>query len=123
MVNWSFSSNLVRLEVKFGASYASEPRKVKAAAVAAAASVPRVLKHPAPNCHLLAFGSSTVEYRLAFWISDPSAGITAVRSDVMLALWDTLEREGIGLPKPGPQRIIYEHAKGDGDGADLPPVR
>ena len=36
-----------------------------------------------------------MEYRLAFWISDPSSGITAVRSDVMLALWDTLEKEGV----------------------------
>ena len=123
VVNWSYSSNLVRLEVKFGASYSSDPRKVQAAAVAAAASVTRVLKQPAPICHLLAFGSSAVEYRLAFWIADPDAGVTAVRSNVMLALWDTLEKEGVGLPKPGPQRVIYERAKADGDGEDLPPVR
>ena len=121
VVNWSYSSNLVRLEVKFGASYSSDPRKVQAAAVAAAASVTRVLKQPAPICHLLAFGSSAVEYRLAFWIADPHAGVTAVRSNVMLALWDTLEKEGVGLPKPGPQRVIYERAKADGDGEDLPP--
>jgi small-conductance mechanosensitive channel len=111
VVNWSYSNNLVRLEVKFGASYTSDPRKVQSAAAAAAASVPRVLTQPSPICHLLAFGSAAVEYRLAFWISDPGAGITAVRSNVMLALWDTLEREGIGIPKPGPQRVIYEIAK------------
>ncbi len=121
VVNWSYSNNLIRLEVKFGASYSSDPRKVQAAAIEAAASVPRVLKQPAPICHLLTFGSSAVEYRLAFWIADPGAGITAVRSNVMLALWDTLEKEGVGLPKPGPQRVIYERAKGDGE--DLPPVR
>ena len=123
VVNWSYSNNLIRLEVKFGANYSSDPRKVQAAAIAAAAGVPRVLKQPPPICHLLAFGSSSVEYRLAFWIGDPGAGITAVRSNVMLALWDTLEREGVGLPKPGPQRVIYERAKADGDGEDLPPVR
>ena len=92
VVNWSYSNNLIRLEVKFGANYSSDPRKVQSAAIAAAASVPRVLKQPAPICHLLAFGSSAIEYRLAFWISDPGAGITAVRSNVMLALWDTLEK-------------------------------
>jgi small-conductance mechanosensitive channel len=121
VVNWTYSSNLIRLEVRFGASYASEPRKVQAAAVAAAASVPRVLKQPAPICHLMAFNPSTVEYRLAFWISDPAKGITTVRSDVMLALWDTLEKEGVGLPKPGPARVIYERAKDEGE--DLPPLR
>ncbi len=124
VVNWSYSSNLIRLEVKFGADYSSDPRKVQSAAIAAAASVPRVLKQPSPICHLLAFGSSAIEFRLAFWISDPGAGITAVRSNVMLALWDTLEREGIGIPKPRPQRVIYERAKGgDGEAEDLPPVR
>ena len=123
VVNWSYSNNLVRLEVKFGANYSSDPRKVQGAAIAAAASVPRVLQQPAPICHLLAFGSSAIEFRLAFWIGDPGSGITAVRSNVMLALWDTLEREGIGIPKPGPQRVIYERAKGDGDGEGLPPVR
>jgi small-conductance mechanosensitive channel len=119
VVNWSYSNNLVRLEVKFGAAYTSDPRKVQSAAIAAAAGVPRVLKQPSPICHLLAFGPSAVEYRLAFWISDPGAGITAVRSNVMLALWDTLEKEGIGIPKPGPQRIIYEHARAEG--GDPPP--
>ena len=123
VVNWSYSNNLIRLEVRFGASYSSDPRKVQAAAVAATAGVPRVLKQPSPICHLLAFGSSAVEYRLAFWISDPSAGITAVRSNVMLALWDTLEKEGVGIPKPGPQRVIYERAKSDGEAEGLPPVR
>jgi small-conductance mechanosensitive channel len=123
VVNWTYSDNLIRLEVKFGASYGSDPRKVQTAAIDAALSVERVLKHPVPVCHLIAFASSTVEYRLAFWISDPGAGITAVRSNVMLALWDTLEREGVGLPKPGPQRVIYERAKGEGDSEDFPPVR
>jgi small-conductance mechanosensitive channel len=122
VVNWSYSNNLVRLEVRFGASYSSDPRKVQSAAIAAAAGVPRVLKQPAPICHLLTFATSAVEYRLAFWISDPGAGITAVRSDVMLALWDTLEKEGVGLPKPGPQRVIYQLAKDEepGDGLPLP---
>ena len=32
VVNWSYSNNLVRLEVKFGASYSSDPRKVQTAA-------------------------------------------------------------------------------------------
>ena len=122
VVNWSYSNSLVRLEVKFGASYSSDPRKVQAVAIAAAASVPRVLKQPTPICHLLAFNGSAVEYRLAFWIGDPGAGITAVRSNVMLALWDTLEKEGIGIPKPGPQRIIYELARSEESSDGLPPL-
>jgi small-conductance mechanosensitive channel len=110
VVNWSYSSNLVRLDVKFGTTYNNDPRKAQAAAVDAALSVPRVLKKPAPICHLLNFGNSAVDYQLCFWIKDPAAGITSVRSEVLLSLWDTLEREGIGIPKPGAQRVILERA-------------
>lgn len=111
VVNWSYSDDLIRLEVKFSATYASDPRKTQHAAIAAALSIPRVLKAPAPACHLTAFGNIAIEYVLWFWIGDPSTDANGVRSTVMLALWDTLEREGIGIPKPGATRVILEQAQ------------
>jgi small-conductance mechanosensitive channel len=110
VVNWSYSSNLVRVDVKFSATYATDPRKTLATATRAAASVPRVLKNPAPVCHVIAFGGSAIEYELWFWIDDAAAGLTSVRSGVMLALWDTFEREGVGIPKPGATRVILDRA-------------
>jgi small-conductance mechanosensitive channel len=110
VVNWSYSSNLVRVEVKFNATYATDPRKTQSTAVAAALEVPRVLKRPAPACHVIAFGAAAVEYELWFWIEDPMTGVTNVRSAVLLALWDTFEREGVAIPKPGAARIILERA-------------
>jgi hypothetical protein len=38
------------------------------------------------------------------------AGVTNVRSAVLLALWDTFEREGVAIPKPGATRVILEQA-------------
>jgi hypothetical protein len=32
---------------------------------------------------------------------------------VLLALWDTLDRQGVSIPKPGPARVIYELAHED----------
>ena len=110
VVNWSYSNDLVRLEIKFGTVYTDDPRKAQAAAVTAALTVPRVLKTPTPVCHLTGFGASSIDYVLWFWIKDPAAGVTSLRSTVLLALWDTLEREGIAIPKPGPSRVIYEKA-------------
>ncbi|MBN8964772.1 MAG: mechanosensitive ion channel [Rhizobiales bacterium] len=110
VVNWSYSSNLVRVEVKFNATYATDPRKTQTTAVAAVLEVPRVLKRPAPACHVIAFGSTSIEYELWFWIEDPMAGVTNVRSAVLLALWDTFEREGVAIPKPGATRVILEQA-------------
>ena len=111
VINWTYSSDLMRLEVKFNTTYDSGLHKTRAVAVQAALSVAEVLKVPPPVCHLTGYGSSAIEYVLWFWIKDAATGPTSVRSAVMIALWDTFEREGISLPKPGAARIIVEQAK------------
>ena len=108
VVNWSYSSDLVRLEVKFGTTYSSDPHKTVKVAIESALSVDRVARTPAPVCHLLQFGQSSLDFVLMFWIHDPVAGVTNVRSDVLLALWDRLEKEGVTIPKPGPSHMIID---------------
>ena len=100
VTNWSFSSDLIRMHVKVGISYQSDPHEAIKLAVAAARDVSRVLREPAPNCLLVAFGESTVDLELRFWISDPANGTTNVRSEVMLNLWDLYQEHGIELPYP-----------------------
>jgi small-conductance mechanosensitive channel len=126
VANWTYSSDLVRLFVKFNTTYDSEPRKAQAAAVEAALSIERVLKKPAPQCMLTAFGATSIEFELWFWIKDPAGGVANVKSEVLLALWDTLARQGVNIPKPGPARVIYELAREDEpdapkDQSDAPP--
>jgi len=113
VANWSYSSDLVRLEVKFNTTYDSDPRRAQAAAVEAALSVERVARKPTPACMVTAFGASAIEYEMWFWIRDPAAGVANVKSDVLLALWDTLADKGVTIPKPGPARVIYEMARED----------
>ena len=48
----------------------------------------------------MGFGDSSVDYILRFWIADPTAGLTNVKGNVFLALWDAFEREGISIPFP-----------------------
>ena len=100
VINWSYSSDLMRLEVKFSTTYDSDLHKTRAAAVQAALGVEQVLKAPPPVCHLTGYGSTAIEYVLWFWIKDAATGPTGVRSAVMIALWDTFEREGVKLPIP-----------------------
>jgi small-conductance mechanosensitive channel len=69
-------------------------------ALEAARDVPRVLSEPAPNCVLVAFGDSTIDLELRFWINDPANGTANVRSAVMLNLWDLYQENGIELPHP-----------------------
>jgi small-conductance mechanosensitive channel len=100
VINWSYSNDEVRIDVEFGVAYASDPHKVIALALEAIKSVKRVLPTPAPVCHLKAFGDSSLDFVLRFWIRDPIDGLTNVRGQVLLALWDILKREGIEIPFP-----------------------
>ena len=118
VVNWTFSNDQVRNDVKFGVSYGSDPHRVRAAAIAAAASVERVLKAPAPTCHLTEFGESSLDLTLRFWIRDPNDGLGTVRSTVMFALWDAFKRDGIEFPFPQrdvnvkePVRVVVERGE------------
>jgi small-conductance mechanosensitive channel len=108
VINWSYTSDLMRLEVKFHATYDSDLHKTREAAIKAAQTVPDVLKAPPPVCHLGGYGTTSIEYLLWFWIKDAATGPTGVRSAVMLALWDTFERDGVKLAKPGATRVVLE---------------
>jgi small-conductance mechanosensitive channel len=117
VVNWSHTNDRVRLDIKFGVSYDSDPHVVRKLAVEAAAAVPRVLATPVPACHLKAFGDSSLDFLLRFWIRDPAEGLASVRSAVMLALWDSFKREGIEIPYPvlelhlgKPVRVVVERS-------------
>jgi small-conductance mechanosensitive channel len=100
VVNWSHSNDFVRLDIYFGTAYGDNPHDVRRIAIAAAASVDRVLPQRPSVCHIVGFGDSSVDYILRFWISDPTAGLTNIRGNVYLALWDAFAESGISIPFP-----------------------
>ena len=106
VVNWSFSDKLVRLDVDFGVSYNSDPHQVTKLAISAASTIDRVLNAPAPVCWMTAFGSSSLDFKLRFWISDPQAGLTNVRGKVLLAMWDVFKDNGVNIPYPHREIIM-----------------
>ena len=100
VVNWSHQNDFVRLDLHFGTSYADNPHDVRRIAVEAAMAVPRVLQTKPAVCHITGFGDSSVDYILRFWISDPTGGLTNIRGNVFLALWDAFAEHGISIPFP-----------------------
>jgi len=100
VVNWSHSNEFVRLDIYFGTSYGDDPHLVRRIAIEAAKSVDRVLSQRPPVCHIVGFGDSSVDYILRFWISDPTGGLTNIRGNVFLALWDAFKRSGVSIPFP-----------------------
>ncbi|HKL56582.1 MAG TPA: mechanosensitive ion channel domain-containing protein [Roseovarius sp.] len=100
VVNWSHSNDYVRLDIEFGTAYSDDPHKVRRIAIEAAKSVDRVLEFKPPVCHIVGFGDSSVDYLLRFWIKDPTGGLTNIRGNVYLALWDAFQEHGISIPFP-----------------------
>lgn len=117
VVNWSHSNDFVRLDIHFGTSYHDDPHKVRAIAIEAAKGVERVLSFKPPVCHITGFGDSSVDYILRFWITDPTGGLTNIRGNVFLALWDAFQANGISIPFP--QREV--RLLGDAASAENPP--
>ena len=111
VVNWSHGDTLVRLETRFGVHYDSNPHDVKKLAEEAASKPERVVKVPSPVCHFIEFGESSLNFSLRFWIKDAEKGITNVRGEVMLALWDTFRENGIKIPYPHREIFMHDPAR------------
>jgi len=100
VVNWSYSSDLVRLDLDFGVAYSADPHEVRKLAREVSATHKRVQAVPPPVCHITAFGDSSVNYKLRFWIRDPDKGTVNVRGDIFLLLWDALKEADMQIPFP-----------------------
>ncbi|MPY72161.1 MAG: mechanosensitive ion channel, partial [Alphaproteobacteria bacterium] len=103
--NWSYSNELLRVSVDYGVSYNADPRKAIAIGLEAAGETERALKDPKPVCMLRAFGESSVDLQLRFWIGDPKNGISNVKGQALLLIWDKLHEQGIEIPFP--QRDLH----------------
>lgn len=106
VINWSFSNDLVRIDVEFGVSYDSDPHEVIRISKEATAALERVVNHKGVVCWMTAFGDSSLDFVLRFWIRDPQAGLTNVKGEVLLALWDAFKANGIGIPFPHREIIM-----------------
>ncbi len=103
--NWSFSDNLVRLKLPIGISYNTDVRKAIELVLDAVRQVPRVLQSPVPVCLLKGFGDSSVDLELRFWITDPNNGLSNVKSEILLGVWDRFHQNGVEIPFP--QRDLH----------------
>lgn len=88
--------------------YDSDVDAVRRVLVESALAQPRVLREPAPNAALSAFGADGLEFTLGYWIADPENGQLNLRSDINLAVLAALRSHGIEIPYP--QRVVHMRA-------------
>jgi small-conductance mechanosensitive channel len=105
VINWSYSSNLVRISLPVGVAYDSDLEKVRDLMLEVAQATPRVLVDPKPSCLLMGFGDSTINLELRVWMNDPQNGIGRVKSELNWGIWKVFRENGIELPFP--QRDVH----------------
>ena len=101
VINWSKSDRIVRMHAPFGVAYETRDlKRVQQLAIEAAQSVERVVPDKEPVCNLMEYGDSSVNFDLRFWISDPQNGLSNVRSEVLMAIWEAFHENGVEFPYP-----------------------
>lgn len=98
-VNYSYGSQLVRLNIPVGVAYASDLDKVSNALLEAARSVKEVLNEPAPKVHFADFGDSSLNLQIRVWINEPRDH-TTIRSNVNFAIERAFREHNIEIPFP-----------------------
>ncbi len=105
VINWSYSDDLVRLDSAVGVGYDSDLKLVRKLIIKAMEDKERILKKPEPVCLLKNFGDNTVDFEFRFWIQDPEAGVDNIRSEVLLDIWDLLQKNDVNIAFP--QRDLH----------------
>lgn len=105
VVNWSYSNDQVRLKIPIGISYNSDPHKAIELCFEAATEAKRILKEPKSNVLVKGFGDSSVDLEMRVWINDPQNGVSNIKSEILLSVWEKFHEHGIEIPYP--QRDLH----------------
>ncbi|WP_323248882.1 mechanosensitive ion channel family protein [Synechococcus sp. CCY9202] len=97
------SDRMRRSQVSVGAAYRHDPEQVVALLEATARAQARVLPSPPPKALVLAYGESSIDYALRFWIANPMDNVS-ICSEVNMAVWKAFDAAGIEIPFP--QRVV-----------------
>lgn len=107
VVNYSDAGKRHRYEAAFSVSYDTDINRIPALVEPAVAAVPEVLPDGkyAPECELKAFGESSVDFSVEYWVDGIEDVTGKYQSDVLFAIWNVLRAEGIEMPYP--QRVLH----------------
>ncbi|MFM9889366.1 MAG: mechanosensitive ion channel family protein [Rickettsiales bacterium] len=122
VITWTHTSRRVRIEVLVGVAYDSDLDLVEKLVLDAARSHPQCLSDPEPNFFVTAFGESSINLQLFFWIDNITDGKLCAKSDVMRAIVKSFREHGVSIPFPQREvRMLDEDA--DASTKPTPPAR
>jgi small conductance mechanosensitive channel len=97
-----------RLELPVSVAYESDPLRALAVIREVLVAHPRVLKDREPQLLVRAFAASGVDLAVRPWVA--TADVLVAQSEILAAIKDALEREGIEIPFP--QQVLRVKQEG-----------
>ena len=110
VINWTHSDRAVRIKIPLCVGYDSDLNLAMGLMSEAALKFDRALKNPPPEPRLMGFGDNGINLELRLWIEDPEKGLTNIKSDIQLDIWDQFRAHGIEFPYPQRDVRIRETA-------------
>lgn len=104
LVNWTLSSNNRRVEIVVGVKYGSDLETASKILMEVLVSKENIMRVPPPQVLLHAFGGSSIDYRLLFWVSD-IGDYLGLKSEVIHDVDKAFKENGIEIPFP--QQDVY----------------
>lgn len=106
LTNWTYSTPVVRFEIRIGVAYGSPSRRIAEILVAVAQGHPSVLASPEPRVVFEDFGADALMFSLDFWVEvKPGVEARVVASDLRHLIGEALAEAGITIAFP--QRDIH----------------
>lgn len=105
VINWSHSDRNIRIKADIAVSYDTDVTEAIRLCTEAVKPIERIMEDPPPACLLKEFGDSSINLQIRFWINDAPNGVSNVKSQVLLAIWQTFRDNNIQIPFP--QRDLH----------------
>ena len=122
LINWTRNSRSVRLQVDVGVAYGTSTELVMSIMRDIARSHPSILKYPEPAVLFTAFGDSTLNFALRFWVQDYDVGVST-SSDIRLSMEREFRAHNIEVAFPQLDVHVKQMPPRAMTPRDLPPRR
>jgi potassium efflux system protein len=99
LVNWTHKDKILRVTIRVGVSYGSEPERIVDLLLAIAADDPDVLRNPLPSALLEELGESALRFVLHVFVPDPSH-VGRVKHRLSSEVQRRFAEAQIGIPYP-----------------------
>lgn len=99
IINWTLTTTMARIEMDITINVESDAKKAHTLLLEAAQEHKRCLSDPKPTCWLREIAGGGIHFMLAFWISDVKEGRNGPQSDVLFAVLEKFQKNGIALAK------------------------